>query len=109
MTAITAMPTLDAMIHHLRHPETWPAGFEWDYSYATACAVGLAHGLWPDSTTSFSYSDLAHTLGLSPHAGYIIFTGLTAPWWRRPFRFHDRQALVTAADVASALERERAT
>ena len=108
MTTITATPTLDAMIHHLRHPETWPAGFEWDYSYSTRCAVGLAHGLWPEDTT-LSYHDLARKLGLKEGVSNEIFAGLRPPWWRRPFRFHDRQALVTAADVASALERERAT
>lgn len=30
----------------LRHPETWPKGFIWDYSDCRRCAIGLAFQLW---------------------------------------------------------------
>jgi hypothetical protein len=29
----------------LRHPETWPPGFKFDYLFADKCALGLAHEL----------------------------------------------------------------
>jgi hypothetical protein len=29
----------------LRHPETWPPGFEFDYRRCATCAIGLAHEL----------------------------------------------------------------
>ena len=39
-------PSLVALSYCLRHPETWPEGFVWDYSECRKCAMGLAHQLW---------------------------------------------------------------
>lgn len=30
------------LVHALRHPETWPPDFEWDYGRCPSCAMGLA-------------------------------------------------------------------
>lgn len=43
-----AKPSLQALSHALRHPETWPAGFEWDFNNCDTCAMELAHRLWDD-------------------------------------------------------------
>ncbi len=39
-------PSLHALSYSLRHPDTWPQGFFWDYSNCHQCAMGLAHALW---------------------------------------------------------------
>lgn len=39
-------PSLDGLAYALRHPETWPEGFVWDFSQCDNCAMGLAHALW---------------------------------------------------------------
>jgi hypothetical protein len=39
-------PSLHALSYALRHPDTWPEGFVWDYSDCDNCAMGLAHQLW---------------------------------------------------------------
>lgn len=37
--------TLESLAWRLRHPETWPEGFEWDYAKCSRCAMGLAYRL----------------------------------------------------------------
>lgn len=39
-------PSLHGLSYALRHPDTWPEGFVWDYSDCKQCAMGLAHQLW---------------------------------------------------------------
>lgn len=39
-------PSLAALSYALRHPETWPKDFEWDYGYCETCAIGLTVKLW---------------------------------------------------------------
>lgn len=39
-------PSLHALSYVLRHPDTWPKGFYWDYTKCTQCAMGLARRLW---------------------------------------------------------------
>lgn len=34
--------TLADLAWRLRHPETWPPGFKWDYGNCSSCAMGLA-------------------------------------------------------------------
>lgn len=42
-------PSLDGLAYALRHPETWPKGFVWDFNECSRCAMGLAHALWGDA------------------------------------------------------------
>ena len=37
--------TLADLAWRLRHPETWPKGFQWDYMECNQCAMGLAWSL----------------------------------------------------------------
>jgi hypothetical protein len=39
-------PSLENLSYALRHPETWPKDFVWDYGECNDCAMGLAHRLW---------------------------------------------------------------
>lgn len=39
-------PSLIALSYSLRHPDTWPENFVWDYSSCDHCAVGLTLQLW---------------------------------------------------------------
>lgn len=39
-------PTLHGLSYALRHPDTWPEDFVWDYNDCNQCAVGLACNLW---------------------------------------------------------------
>jgi hypothetical protein len=39
-------PSLEALAFRLRHRETWPPGFEWNYSSCLTCAFGLAQKMW---------------------------------------------------------------
>jgi hypothetical protein len=41
-----ARPSLEALSYALRHPETWPKGFRWDYGSCSSCAMGLTKKLW---------------------------------------------------------------
>jgi hypothetical protein len=41
-------PSLHALSYALRHPETWPKGFVWDFNNWDGCAMALAHVLWSD-------------------------------------------------------------
>jgi hypothetical protein len=42
-------PSLHALSYALRHPDTWPTEFHWNYSNCATCAMGLAHLLWKKS------------------------------------------------------------
>jgi len=39
-------PTLRALAYMLRHPETWPENFVWDYKSCDKCALGLMEQVW---------------------------------------------------------------
>lgn len=39
-------PSLHALSYALRHPDTWPDGFYWQFDQCDQCAMGLAHALW---------------------------------------------------------------
>lgn len=47
-------PSLVALSYALRHPASWPKGFDWDYSDCSQCAIGLAYKLWLGKMSTFS-------------------------------------------------------
>jgi hypothetical protein len=53
LTDIMDKPNLVGLSYALRHPETWPKDFIWDYKSCDACAVGLARRLWATRFSSF--------------------------------------------------------
>lgn len=72
-------PSLENLAYALRHPETWPRGFVWDYSHCDHCAMGLAHALWRYSTEPPSNgphtgsSRMARTFAIPYEAAWRIF------------------------------------
>ena len=89
-------PSLAALSHALRHPETWPEGFEWDYRRVDRCALGLADRLWPDGRKL-----LAH---LSYATARRIFCDAKPSAWPWFFRW----SRVTPSRVADLLDEEMA-
>jgi hypothetical protein len=59
-------PSLHALSYALRHPDTWPKGFKWDYQWCTTCAMGLAGQLWNETigTDSLNVSTMARAFAL---------------------------------------------
>lgn len=45
-----SVPSLANLAYALRHRETWPPTFHWDYRFFSSCAIGLSLELWPRST-----------------------------------------------------------
>jgi hypothetical protein len=72
----------------LRHPETWPDGFVWNFSYCENCAMGLACQLWMEDAPNFSDAD-------DEHRAYVSFIA-----HRLAVPFDDVQSLFLSADWA---------
>ena len=87
------VPSVEALIWILRHPDTWPDNFRWDYRKCNDCALGLMYHFW--GTLPLSASEV---LGISFSDGQRIFTGLGRS-----------MGDVTATDVADELEIYRGT
>lgn len=47
-------PSLAALSYILRHPDTWPKDFIWNFGDCYQCAMGLAHRLWKQIPRSSS-------------------------------------------------------
>ncbi len=77
-------PSLHALSYALRHPDTWPKGFVWDYSKCTQCAMGLAHALWnavPPTTPSTGASVMAREFAMPYVDARSIFLGSGVKAW----------------------------
>jgi hypothetical protein len=108
MSTITPQPSLQALAMALRHPESWPAGFTWNYQKLDNCALGLAGQLWPlgsfwsseNAATAFSMPRSAtYSIFWNAHVGRRRFFGLI-PLGRSG---------VTPAMVADKIDRYLAT
>lgn len=72
-------PSLENLSYVLRHPETWPEGFIWNYAHCSQCAMGLAYELWniakPDNAgyVDVGCSTMARAFGISYSATEDIF------------------------------------
>jgi hypothetical protein len=70
-------PSLHALSYVLRHPDTWPDGFVWDYRYCDQCAMGLAHELWKDKVADTDIyngaSIMARRFGMAFEEARAIF------------------------------------
>lgn len=117
-------PSLENLSYALRHPETWPKGFHWDYTRCESCAMGLAHGLWsmfPNWDTSDIYgdnkilkSDVAREFAMPYEEVVYIFFGKAGSypskkkdtghlWWRKTTYF-TRMGDVTPEMVADEID-----
>lgn len=70
-------PSLHALSYVLRHPDTWPETFIWNYSNCTQCAMGLAHHLWkvPPAKRETGPTIMAHAFAMPYTDAYRIFLG----------------------------------
>lgn len=71
-------PSLGNLSYALRHPDTWPEGFVWNYGECTQCAMGLAHALWqqvPKATKRTGGSFMARAFALPFDVATSIFMG----------------------------------
>ena len=71
--------TLKNLSYALRHRETWPAGFEWNYQDCYKCAMGLAHRMWPQQVAAPSSDVMAETFGMNPFDASMVFLHAGAP------------------------------
>lgn len=79
-------PSLANLAYVLRHPETWPRGFVWNYSNCRSCAMGLAHRLWsrhvPSVGTHSGASVMARSFAMPfSIANRIFLKGWRARWF----------------------------
>lgn len=76
-------PSLERLSYVLKHPETWPPGFQWDFSFCDTCALGLAREMFD---LDFACSDnVAKAIGISHDDAYRIFIqmdGKKFPWYK---------------------------
>lgn len=96
-------PNLPALSYALRHPETWPEGFVWDYGDCRTCAMGLAVKLWGGQVQEESYAYL-NWISVETSMPYIkarkIFFELGENW--KPS--YEPYTAITPDDVADAID-----
>lgn len=70
-------PSLHALSYALRHRDTWPKNFTWNYKFCEECAMGLAHKLWansiPQADPQTGASIMAREFALPYEAAMAIF------------------------------------
>ena len=113
-------PSLHGLSYALRHPDTWPKEFVWDYSKCTQCAMGLAHALWkqiPPTNRKNGASVMAREFAI-PYAealsiflaqgdnGWCPYQSVTEGrmWWKKERHLTDLQA-VTPEMVADQIDK----
>lgn len=113
-------PSLENLSYALRHPETWPDGFEWDYRNCNSCAMGLASNLWksipePSNKREKGSSRMARSFSLPYEVAASIFFGSKdwTPirnetkgmlWWKKHRQFLNIAA-VTPEMVADQIDK----
>ena len=65
-------PSMRALAYVLRHRETWPKGFEWNFQSCKTCAMGLAHLLWKEITCLDQFA-IASAFSISRYDANVIF------------------------------------
>jgi hypothetical protein len=103
-------PSLIGLSYALRHPETWPEGFAWNYNDCKSCAIGLACQLWSLSPAkeadAFVLLCLASRwFGMPFEAAQQVFFDVLPPWSWRYICDNSRRNNVSPEDVAMAIDR----
>lgn len=109
-------PSLHALSYALRHPDTWPKSFHWNYNKCDHCAMGLAHALWdsiPEANRSDGASIMAREFAMPfGHARSIFMGGSWTPtktevegclWWKETTHVMNLHA-VTPEMVADQID-----
>jgi hypothetical protein len=71
-------PSLQALAYVLRHPETWPDRFAFEFESCSRCAMGLAWALWYPQKEMGGHAEswidvTADNLGISVQVAAAIF------------------------------------
>jgi hypothetical protein len=114
-------PTLETLSYALRHPETWPEGFIWNYQQCDHCAMGLARALWnsiPAAKVETGTSIMARTFALPYEKADCIFmargrgnnwapskTVVEGYFWNRKYRYVVDYDRVTPEMVADQIDK----
>jgi hypothetical protein len=96
-------PSLHALSYALRHPDTWPEGFVWNYAQCAQCAMRLAHRLWrqiprPENDTGTSV--MARSFAMPYEEANKIFFLAHHVWGP----FYRQMAAVTPEIVADKID-----
>lgn len=124
LSKIMDRPNLVGLSYGLRHPETWPADFVWNYSDCRTCGIGLALRLWPqmkmpsgpnqEEAQRAKETWIAREMAMSHREAKNIFFGLYSGakeveagvgFWGRKTRMVKDFSGVTADDVADAIDK----
>lgn len=113
-------PSLATLSYALRHPDTWPDNFEWNYQYCDNCAMGLAHALWkaiPQGSNDMNTgsSRMAKAFAMPFAAAKNVFFGnfdwmptktkvKGILWWKKTTRKANHEA-VTPEMVADQIDK----
>ena len=94
-------PSMSALAYVLRHPQTWPPGFKWDFSNCHTCAMGLCYRLWHERgpATAAWFGGVAELLGIPPRDAFALFVSPCL----RPFRRADPAAPSVAPSIAPSI------
>lgn len=68
-------PSLAALSYALRHKETWPDWFQWDFGDCFQCAMGLSLALWKDSIRFPNSCEMVRVFGMPFDKATKIFGG----------------------------------
>lgn len=118
-------PSLENLSYCLRHPETWPEGFIWDYRKCDQCAMGLAHNLWSvvprtSNLRQVGSSIMARSFAMPYESAACIFYGTldwmptetnrTGPWfWPGSYVTSTISGDVTPEMVADQIDKHLAS
>lgn len=110
----TSRPSLKALAYVLRHPDTWPKGFEWDNTRLQQGSVGLLVKLWGgpgfNVDNALILNHLAVMLKTSPDIASRLFLSempycyriLGVPVWPRSRRAVTPEIAALAVDNVMA-------
>jgi hypothetical protein len=105
-------PSLENLSYALRHPDTWPKGFVWDFGSCRQCAMGLAHCLWQDSIPRVNREDavtvMAREFAMPYTAAQHIFMSQTGKKTFLGFALIPRFSSITPDMVADQIDKHLA-
>lgn len=104
-------PSLKGLSYALRHPETWPEGFYWDFNDCEQCAMGLAHQLWnfiefknDDNDNDRAVSAMARKFAMPYKTADEIFMG--SGNWNKDFLGREKPfGSITPEQIADQIDK----
>lgn len=97
-----SVPSLANLAYVLRHKETWPRGFRWDYCVEEQCAFGLAMHFWDYDHIAAGYRQAP--AGVRLHIPKSIYNRVRLPGLGRLLGPYGK-SFVRPEHVADAIDR----